>query len=238
MTAGRNGASPNGAVATGRWPARDPRPWDQPNFRMFGGPHGLPPELVLRIQRDRLLDAMISVGAEVGYHDACVAKVIAAAGVSRRTFYDLFRSKDECFLAAYEDVASCLLAFVAKARADGRAPYERIQRTVGAFFEFWAEEPDAASTCVVEVLAAGHAARARRARTMDWLTGLIEDDLRELQGDDALVPVAARAFMGGVHELTYTWIERGETERLPDLTEQVMASQVMASQVMAVHADA
>src|SRR5437867_3145840 len=52
-------------------------------------------------QRARLLDAMIRVVGERGYAAASVTDVVRAAGVSRSTFYELFASKEACFLEAY-----------------------------------------------------------------------------------------------------------------------------------------
>jgi AcrR family transcriptional regulator len=214
------------AVGTGRWPARGPRLWEDPHFKLFGGNHGLPPAVVMRIQRDRLLDAMIAVVGQVGYQAASVEKVIAAAGISRRTFYDVFRDRDECFVAAYEDVASCLLVQTAEARRHGHSPRDRIKRVLDAFLGFWTEEPDAARACIVEVLAAGPTARTRRATTVEWLTDLVEPDLHALRGGVADTPLAARAFVGAVHELTYMYIERGQINELPALADQIIDSQL------------
>ena len=36
--------------------------------------------------------------------DVCVEDIIAAAGVSRRTFYEHFKNKEHAFLAAYDAV--------------------------------------------------------------------------------------------------------------------------------------
>src|SRR5256714_5184224 len=52
-------------------------------------------------QRARLLDAMIRFVAERGYAAASVTDVVRAAAVSRSTFYELFASKEACFLEAY-----------------------------------------------------------------------------------------------------------------------------------------
>jgi hypothetical protein len=80
--------------------------------------------------------------------------------------------------------------------------------------------------CIVEVLAAGPAARARRADTMERLASLMEGALQELRGDKKLSKLAARGLIGGVHELIYSPIDRGETPDLPDLAEQIVSTQV------------
>src|SRR5918996_5397040 len=72
--------------------------------RLPAGQHKLPREFVLRSQRDRMLDAMAQACAFEGYGGATVAAVIARAGVSRRTFYEHFRDREDCFLAAYDAI--------------------------------------------------------------------------------------------------------------------------------------
>jgi AcrR family transcriptional regulator len=66
------------------------------------GPHALPQEIVLKLQRERLLTSAAEAIAESGYCDLTVRDVIAGAGVSRRTFYELFEGKLECVLASHE----------------------------------------------------------------------------------------------------------------------------------------
>ena len=71
--------------------------------------HSLSRRTVESSQRWRLLEAMIEVTAKLGYAETSVAAVIAAAGVSRKSFYALFDDKDECFLEAYDIVSDRLI---------------------------------------------------------------------------------------------------------------------------------
>src|SRR6476469_6396431 len=66
------------------------------------GRHGLPRELVVENQRARLVSATIETVAELGYGKATIAKVIKKAKISRRTFYESFSNKEDCYRAAYE----------------------------------------------------------------------------------------------------------------------------------------
>lgn len=200
--------------------------WDQANIKLTGGPHGIPRPVVTRIQRDRLLRAMARTVAEHGYQDTTVRRLLGRAGLSRRTYYELFEDKEECFLAAYDEAVEHLLDLTAEAYGQDDAPEERIERALQALLRFCADEPDIARLCIVEVLAAGPAARARRAATMERLADLMEGALSELRGDAKLSKLAARGLVGGVHELIYTPIDLGETEQLRDLAPEIVASQV------------
>jgi len=182
--------------------------------------------VVTQIQRDRLLRAMAKTVAEYGYQETTVRRLLGRAGLSRRTYYELFEDKEECFLAAYDEAVDHMLALASHAYQQGETPEEKIERGLRALLQFCADEPDIARMCIVEVLAAGPTARARRAETMDRLASLMEGALNELRGDERLSKLAARGLIGGVHELIYTPIDRGETDGLPDLAEQIVSSQV------------
>jgi AcrR family transcriptional regulator len=179
------------------------------------GRHGLSPAVVARIQRERLLKAMVAVVAEEGYHDSSVEKVVVRSGVSRRTFYELFANREDCFLAAYDEVAASALAVVEDACRRGSSPGDRVERPVRAFVEFWAGHPEEACTCIEEVLAAGHGGRARHAETVARLARMLERPLRELRGARGLDPLAARAFVGGIYELIRAPTDPGELRTLP-----------------------
>jgi len=200
--------------------------WDQANIKLSGGPHGIPRPVVSKIQRDRLMRAMARTVAEFGYQETTVRRLLGRAGLSRRTYYELFEDKEDCFLAAYDEVVDHVMGLVVEAYEEGGEPEERIRNGLRAFLQFCAAEPDIARMCVVEVLAAGPAARARRTETMERLSSLMAEALEELRGDKKLSKLAARGLIGGVHELIYSPIDRGETEHLPELADQIVATQV------------
>jgi AcrR family transcriptional regulator len=81
------------------------------------GPHALPQEVVIEDQRRRLLEAAAAALAEIGYAELRVKDMIADAGVSRRTFYQLYDDKLECVLAAHEDALARLRDVIATACA-------------------------------------------------------------------------------------------------------------------------
>jgi AcrR family transcriptional regulator len=187
---------------------------------------GAPAEEVARIQRGRLMDAMADVVATFGYEDASVERVLVQAGVSRRTFYELFRDREDCFLATYDTAMEQAFRIVTDAYLDCAAPERRIEAALAAFLRFCAHDPQLARLCVVEVFAAGTRARERRAEFMERFAALLEHAMGELRGDDKLDRLAAQALIGGVHEVIYGPIDRGDTESLPDLAAEIVASQI------------
>src|SRR5689334_4382607 len=105
------------------------------------GPHRLTRETVMESQRGRMLDAMAQAVAEKGYPATTVADVIARAGVSRKTFYEQFRDKEDCFLAAYDTGVDLLLGTLREAGADAPDLLTRARARTRAYLETLAEEP-------------------------------------------------------------------------------------------------
>ncbi|MET8773673.1 TetR/AcrR family transcriptional regulator [Nocardia sp. NPDC004654] len=147
------------------------------------GRHGLPREQVIASQRDRILDAMAETMAVTGYVGTSVAAVLKVAGVSRETFYEQFRSKEDCFEAAYERAVERLVARIAEASGPEdenatRGPdLDRMARLLDAYFEGLIEDPAYARLYLVEVYAVGSNALARRAQLQDSFVALIAEVL-------------------------------------------------------------
>jgi AcrR family transcriptional regulator len=172
------------------------------------GPHRLAREVVLASQRGRLLDAIAQVVAEKGYGATTVADVIERAGVSRKTFYEHFRDKEACFLAAYDAGVEVLLATMREA-GDTRG---RVQ----AYLETLAAEPAFARTFLIEVAAAGPRALQRRREVHDAVAAFVAD-----AAPDGAPPHAALAAVGATQEVVARWVADGRTAELPQLTDEL-----------------
>jgi AcrR family transcriptional regulator len=196
----------------------------RPSIKLTGGPHGIPRAVVHEVQRGRLLDALAEVISEEGYLDTTVHKILKRAGISRRTFYEIFTDKEDCFLAAYQEAADHVLVLVQRACRLGGAPEIRIENGLRAMLEFVEGEQQVARMCVVEVLAAGESARERRAKTMERLTDLVADALEERCDSRAEALLSARVLTGGVHEMVYDALARRRVEGIPNLAAEVVAS--------------
>src|ERR1700689_1983173 len=73
--------------------------------RLPHGPHRLGRTQVIRHQRARIYGAMVEAVASSGYQETSGKQVVALAGVSRRSFYEQFANKEECFLATFDLLA-------------------------------------------------------------------------------------------------------------------------------------
>jgi AcrR family transcriptional regulator len=156
--------------------------------------HALPRRTVRQSQRWRLLEAVIEVTARTGYADATVADVIAAAGVSRKTFYEHFADKEAAFLATYDVVSDRMIAALVAAGAAHADPAGRRTAQVELFLEILDRDRAVARVFMVDVQGAGPAALRRRAA--------VNQRFAETVFGDARVPALRRdAVVGGVNQV-------------------------------------
>src|SRR4051794_19434877 len=101
-----------------------------------------PYRLARRTQRDRLLDGMARSVARQGYVATPVAEVLRVAGVSRRTFYEQFADKEDCFLAAYDAIIGLCTERLVVAYHGGDGWEDGIGRAYDEVLRTLAAEPD------------------------------------------------------------------------------------------------
>ena len=97
--------------------SRHTLPRERESHQLPPGRHGLSRTFVAENQRERILAPVADVVSAASYADMTVEGIIVTAGISRRTFYEHFKNKDDAFLAAYDEAAGQLLTAV-------RAAYE------------------------------------------------------------------------------------------------------------------
>jgi AcrR family transcriptional regulator len=186
------------------------------------GRHGLPRQFVLASQRERLLDGTARAVGEIGYPALTVQAIIDRAAVSRKTFYEHFSDKEDCFLAAYDAIVEQLIEAVTQAYNEPDSWRDRVLAGLSTFLEFLASEPYFARMCIVDVLAAGPAALERRDAAMQAFTALFEDGRAEAPPEFRPPALASEAVVGGIYEIIYTRVLKGQTRDLPDILPEIM----------------
>lgn len=182
----------------------------------------------MRSQRERLLEAMLRVAAAKGYEATTITDVIEVAGVPRSSFEEMFEDKSACFLEAYDAVFDVLVAHVTAAfeAAAGEPWPERIAAGLRALVELLANEADIARLSMVEVTAAGDAARARYRAALARFAPFLEEGREYSSQTEELPPDTARFAIGGATSMIFDEIRAGrgpELERiLPDLVFAVL----------------
>ncbi len=204
-------------------PAAAPHRGRRPG-QLMGGRHGLSAEEVCASQRARIVQGMTTAVGEHGYHGVRVADVVARAGVSRKTFYELYGGKDACFAATYGYWIDRLLATTFAAFDTQTDWIDRLRAGLTALLGALSSHPNAARLCFSEVVAAGGATQQRREQAGVELARLFD-------APGAPGGPLGNALRGGrVSELSETLrreITANRAARLPSLTPELMCTMVL-----------
>jgi AcrR family transcriptional regulator/DNA-binding MarR family transcriptional regulator len=138
------------------------------------GHDGLPRGHVTEIQRARMLSAAVDAIEENGYARLTVAQVINRAKVSRKTFYDLFADREDCFLAVFERTLEQIRARVMEAFEQEPSWREGVRAGLATLLVFIDEEPELARLCIVDALGGGRRVLEERARVLGELRKVID----------------------------------------------------------------
>jgi AcrR family transcriptional regulator len=189
---------------------------------------GLPREHVTEIQRVRILTAMAEVAAERGAGAASVAHVVARAGVSRRTFYDLFEDREDCFLATFDEALAQAATTVLPAYEDQSRWRERVRAALLALLAFFEEQPALARLCVVEALAAGPRSLERRAEVVQLLVRAVDGGRAERPARvPEPPPLAAEGAVGAVLSVIHQRLVADGPQPLTPLAGELMSAIVL-----------
>jgi AcrR family transcriptional regulator len=186
------------------------------------GRHGLPRRFVKRNQRERILAAVTQVVAEAGYAQTTIAGIVTTARLSRRTFYEHFTDKAECFSAAYDAGVARMVSVVEEAwRAPGDWT-ERVRRAIEAFVGLVVDEPQLVRLCLIEAPAAAPEAHRRRERRLrGFIDSVTREGRRQAPADVEVPPIAAELVIGGLYEIVKARVTEGRPgalqEELPQL---------------------
>jgi AcrR family transcriptional regulator len=193
--------------------------------RLPPGRHGLPREFVVHNQRERLVAGLAEAIAENGYSGTTIAHITRHAAVSRRTFYEHFSSKDECFVAAYDTVMAELIERVSEGFEQAGDWPHAMRAGIAAMLAFLATEPHLARLCMVEALVAGPVVVERYDAAIKSFVPYFQSG-REGRSPEVLArlsPTTEEALVGGMVSLISRRIIAGRAEELeellPDLVE-------------------
>jgi AcrR family transcriptional regulator len=185
---------------------------------------GVERERLSEIQRARILKALVELAGERGAANVVVSHIVARAGVSRRTFYEIFADRGECFVAAFEEAVVRAHRVVEPAYAGPGRWRERVRGALVALLGFLENDPDVARLLVVESLGAGQRVLDRRAEVTASLVAVVEAGCSEGRiSDPEPGSLTAEATVGAVLSLLHARLARPSPETLLELVNPLMA---------------
>jgi AcrR family transcriptional regulator len=184
------------------------------------GRHKLPREAVLASQRERLLNAMAELVGTQGYEATTVPQVIAAARVSRNSFYELFDDKTDCMIALCDEVGTTLGRLL-MSFAEEPDWQTALRRGLHAYLGWWQERPVFTRTYLIELPTAGRRALEERAQQYERfkdVLGFLAERAREEQPDlPPLSDAALTTAVVGPTELVAGYVRAGRLDQLGEL---------------------
>ncbi len=178
---------------------------------------------VTEVQRARMLAATVQVVGELGYEKMSVARVTSRAGVSRRTFYDLFVDREACFLAAFGETVERARGLMEEAAAGEGDWRSQVRAGLAALLAFFDEEPLAGRVIVVDALKAGSAVLERRAGIVAELIEVAEGGRSQVRGGRKVAPLTGEGVVGAVLAVVHARLLGLGGDSLTELLNPLMA---------------
>jgi AcrR family transcriptional regulator len=178
------------------------------------------------LQRTRLLDAAVGLVVEVGVRGLTVRRVSARAGMSSKTFYDLFADREECLLAAFDRSVERLAGVVLLAYGVEDDWVGGVRAGLGVLLGVLDREPVLGRFVFVEALACGPRVLERRARLLEDLADAIDARGRGDAGHD-LGPLTAEGVLGAVCSVIHARLLEPSPGLLAGLLGPLMATIVL-----------
>jgi AcrR family transcriptional regulator len=192
--------------------------------RLPRGRHGLSPEFVARNQRERLIAGLIQALYEVGYQKTTVSLIGQRAAVSKSDFYKHFGSKDDCFIAAYDEAVARIRERVSESceAAAGEPWSQRVSAAIAPLLKLLAAEPALATIVLVEGLRAGRGVYDRYQEAIESFVDCLREGAPSAPGGAKVPEATDEAVVGGVASMLGRRVLAGEAEQLGQLFPEIL----------------
>jgi AcrR family transcriptional regulator len=177
----------------------------------------LPEPLIAHSQRERILTAMARACAAKGYGATTIADIVESAGVSRATFYELFKDKEDCLQACMELSLADAMGRIVEVYSPDKPWATMVRDAAAAFLELLASRPDFARMALIEAPAAGGHSFEMYASGKRVLQALLDRGRNDPIEEQAIPSSASRGALAAAESLIVGQILAGNTERLPEL---------------------
>ncbi len=199
-----------------------PAPGSSPLYRKLRPrPNGPTREEVENNQRSRLQGATIEAMDKRGYEATSVAELCRLAGVSKRTFYEQFHNKEQCFLSTFDRVAGCGIERIAAARGEAPGWDAGLHSMIGALAQAVLDVPKAARLVLLEAQAAGPATLARRDSVRRGIERMLVASFDETGCGVTLPAAVAAGIVCGIERTVRGCLRGGRSAEIVRLTDEL-----------------
>ena len=190
--------------------------------KMPPGRHLVPRDFVTQNQRERMLLATAELVAERGYQKTTIELIAKTARVALSTFYEQFSSKEDCFLAAFDEAVAAA-SEVFEELLDEEQPWaEQISAAIEIALEMVVREPARARLCIVEAQAAGGASLARYQAMLEGVAPKLREGRAHNPRAGRLPDGLEVAIVGGLAWLVHQRLVAGRDDEIKALLPEML----------------
>lgn len=165
---------------------------------------------------------MVEAVARHGFAGTTLRELVTLAGVSKTTFYEHFDSKQDCFLATFDEIIDQATRRVSAAFREPGDFQARLLAGLTSFMDLAIEEPAAASLTAVESLTLGAAGVAHRERGSAAFEVMVRQSFDHSPSQVEVPDLIVRAIVGGIRGVVYHRLRDGRAEELPGLVPELV----------------
>jgi AcrR family transcriptional regulator len=172
--------------------------------------------------RSRLLAGLATVLESKTLAELYADDIVRTAGVSKRTFYQHFKNKQECFLALYEENSAYIMTTLLQATQDeSLSMVERVERGAEVYLAAMQAQAPLMKRLYIDILTLGSEGLAARRRVIGMFALLITDmyskEQQRLPSLPDIPEVMLTGIIAGLNELILYRIEDGKADELTEL---------------------
>jgi AcrR family transcriptional regulator len=157
-----------------------------------------PAAVISEFQLSRILAAALEEASVCGYEVTSVTAIVARAGVSRKTFYELFESRDGCFRAVFEDAVEQIACVVGPLYVDGLGSWpERVRDALGGLLAFLERDRRVGMFVLDYAIEGARKDPQSRAWLLGQLQSVVEDGRAQARSPHEVPALAAEFVVGG-----------------------------------------
>jgi AcrR family transcriptional regulator len=179
------------------------------------------------MQRARLIDAAASAVDELGWSGVTVADIACGAGVSRRTFYDLFANREDCLLEMLDDAVGRVERDLAAVDPKEASWVERLRMGLWTVLCFLDRDPVLGRVCVVQSARGGRRVLQAREDVLARLAGVVDEGREQGERAARTPSLMAEGLVGAAMAILYKRLLNGEQAPLTDLHGELMGMIVL-----------
>ena len=182
----------------------------------------LPIPRIADSQRERILVGMAECCAAKGFGATTISDITEAAGVSRATFYELFKDKEDCFHAAMEVALADVMGSIVAIYSPDKPWPTTIRDSAAAILELFKSRPAFARMTLVEAPSSGEQGFELYSSGKHVLQSLLDLGRGDPVEEEAIPSSAGVAALAAAESLVVGQILSGSTDRLPELLPDIV----------------